>query len=201
MFCIDCGKPAEIDVRCRDCYRKRIDKSLFRYKFQICPSCGRVKVGMEWKEGYEAIDMYIEERLRRYFDDARVDSEEGIAIVTKQNIDFEFPLEIEFEERLCPMCSRIAGGYYEGEIQLRGKNTKRLLKTITSMFDRTENPYSVKNLKEGIDIRFFSSKKALETVRELGIKYTLSRKLHTQIQGKRKYRLTILIRDDDNNDQ
>ncbi|MCS7122431.1 MAG: 60S ribosomal export protein NMD3 [Candidatus Micrarchaeota archaeon] len=199
MFCIDCGKPAEIDVRCRDCYRKRIDRDLFKYKFQICPSCEKVKVGTEWKENHRAIDRYIEDRLRRYFDDARVDSEERIVILTKQNIDFEFTLDIEFEERLCPTCSRISGGYYEGEIQLRGKYTKGLLKAITSMFDRIENPYSVKNLKEGTDIRFFSSKKALETVRELGLKYRLSRKLHTQIQGKRKYRLTILIRDDDNN--
>ncbi|MEM4159007.1 MAG: NMD3-related protein [Candidatus Anstonellales archaeon] len=198
MFCIRCGKRAEIDVYCRDCYKDQIDRELFKYTFKICPSCGKIKIGLDWKSDLKSLENYIEQKLIRHFDDARVDIQENMAIVTRNNIDFEFPLEIDYEEILCPVCSRIAGGYYEGEIQLRGAGAKRLLKVITSKFDKSENPYSVKFVREGIDIRFFSSKKALETVRELGLEYKLSRKLHTQIQGKRKYRLTILIRDDGN---
>lgn len=199
MFCIKCGKPAVIDVYCKDCYVETIDKNLFNFRFKICGRCGKIKVGQNWKNDHGAIINYIEDKLKKHFDDVRVDLDDTTVIVTKNDIDMEFKLNIDYETTICDVCSRIAGGYYEGEIQLRGKNVKRLIRLITGKLDMLENHYSVKNVKTGVDIRFFSSKKALEAVQQLGLSYSISRKLHTQIAGKRKYRLTILIKDDINN--
>ncbi len=199
MFCIKCGKPALIDVYCKDCYIETIDKSLFKFRFKMCGKCGKIKVGQNWKNDQNAIIGYIEERLNRYFDDVRVDLNEMIVIVTKNDVDMEFNLNIDYELTMCDTCSKITGGYYEGEIQLRGKNVKKLTKLITGKFDIMENYYSVKVVKTGVDIKFFSSKKALEAIQQLGLSYSISRKLHTQIAGKRKYRLTILIKDDIDN--
>lgn len=194
MFCIRCGKKAEIGVYCRNCYYDSLNKELFKFRFKICGRCGKIKIGREWKGNLKAVSAYIENKLSKNFDSVRVDLDNETAIITKNNIDFEVPIDIKYEETTCEICSKIAGGYYEGEIQLRGKDIKNMLKIIISKFNKEENYYSIKNVKEGVDIKFFSSKKALEIIKDLGVEYKISRKLHTQIQGKRKYRLTILIR-------
>jgi len=137
---------------------------------------------------------HIEKKLEKQFESATVDLAQNKAYITVENVDLEIPIKVEYENVLCPTCKKISGGYYEGHIQLRGKAVRHL-KDIIRLFHKNDNPYSIKELKEGIDIKFFSSKKAFDAIKELGLTYKVSRKLHTQIQGKRKYRLTILVRE------
>ena len=136
----------------------------------------------------------MEKKLLSKFENASIDPKELIAYIYVKDLELDFPIKINIHEELCPECSKIKGGYYEGEIQLRGQKIKKYLKIIISLFDKIDNPYSIQELKEGINIRFFSSKKALESIKSLNIPYKVTTNLYTQIQGKRKYRLTILIR-------
>lgn len=193
MICIICGKPAVIDLYCKDCYKKKINQDIFNFSYSVCRNCGKARIEGVWRNP-DLIWKNMEKKLLSKFENASIDPKELIAYIYVKDVELDFPIKINIHEELCPECSKIKGGYYEGEIQLRGQKIKKYLKIITSLFDKIDNPYSIQELKEGINIRFFSSKKALESIRSLNIPYKVTTKLHTQIQGKRKYRLTILIR-------
>ncbi len=204
MICPKCGRKNTevkfIEAFCVDCYPYNI-KLPEKIEIEICKRCGKMRLKGEWiPYDKNKIEEYTISKCRGDFTDAKYDIESGkITFVVKKGeteVFVERWLPFKKIITICPECSRIAGGYYEAIIQLRGdprkiakysKTILRVLKTKT-FITKTEEKHS------GIDIFVGSTKAVLEVCGMLGLHAIITKKLMGRREGKRYYRTTFSIR-------
>jgi len=199
--CIKCGKATEIGLFCTSCYVPNI-KIPKKINIKRCKHCLRYFIDNKWQtlsqlELEEQLSKKIKGDIKEAF--INIDNKEVIVVIEGKTRDVEYtmPINIEIENVTCPECSKKRGSYYEAIIQLRGERERvqNLAFLIYNKLSKKTFITKTAFLKEGIDIYVGSSKAVLEFLHNAGIKgYKLSKKLHTAKQGKRLYRLTILIR-------
>jgi len=222
MICPKCGRKSTevrfIEAFCVDCYpyNLKLPESI---EIEICKRCGKMRLKGEWipykdkfariwpvrklsnfRYNKNKIEEYAVSKCRGDFADAKYDIESGkiTFIIKKGETEVEVERQLPFKKiiTICPECSRIAGGYYEAIIQLRGDPKKiakysktiiRVLKTKT-FITKTEEKHG------GIDIFVGSTKAVLEVCGMLGLHAIITKKLMGRREGKRYYRTTFSIR-------
>jgi nonsense-mediated mRNA decay protein 3 len=158
----------------------------------------------------DAKDVHIAIKPRlldgRIISSVRVD-----AMVQGVDVSKDFDVEVRIKKRLCDRCSRIAGGYYEGIIQVRAsertlteKERRASEKIAYGIIERAMDSdrkafiSKIKQLKEGVDIYVGTVKagrrisKAI--VDKFGGKFSESPKLVGRKDGKRIYRISFAVR-------
>jgi nonsense-mediated mRNA decay protein 3 len=206
--CIKCGakkgsKPF-LGLLCIDCYTPKIEvpNSL---SFEFCGRCDKVKQGKDWKKVslWELGDQFGRKIKGKDALDSFVDIGKAEAIVNLETdqgkFPLKFPIRINKLKSLCDDCRKMAGGYFEAIIQLRGRpeRVRRWKKELSEELLKYTFIAGIEDLKEGVDIKVGSSKQALSLIKDLGFRdYLISKKLWGLKQGKRVYRTTFALRFD-----
>jgi len=210
MKCIKCGKrEAKIGYLCEECYNKSHD--LFKikdFKMMICPVCGRYNV-TSWNSSDDPIKSAVMEKIKPIgkIIDIKIDAKEksGKQVVNITAKGFIEPstllktekktIKIQIKKKMCPICIKKSGNYYEALIQIRGNKREKLMKIILDSEGIKKNIVRIKNLKEGYDI-FVTDKHIVEKrIKNIkGIKVIKSYKLVGRKKGKPIHRNTYAVR-------
>ncbi|MCW3129388.1 MAG: 60S ribosomal export protein NMD3 [Methanophagales archaeon] len=228
-FCPKCGKKTNelFDSLCKDCFIKQtslIDADL-KVNVNVCVNCGdyfkgkgkertsieevvvdavmkelRKRYGYEWKIEIEELGQEQKENESRAIVYLKVNAEiKGVEIEERGDV------EVIFKKETCERCSRIAGGYYEGIVQIRGMNripTDEELaiaeKIAYASVGEADFVSKEKKLKEGRDI-YVSSMEcgrriSKQIVKKLGGSFSESRRLYGRKDGKNVYRVSFSVR-------
>lgn len=236
LFCPKCGiETNQLYCKvCKNCFLK--DFKLFDIpkilKAKICPVCGSYFKSGKWilyKDLKDIIFSVVEDSLEIYKDakDIKINlipengatNEISTFMVTIQvdarvrdiKIKEEAKTTVRIKSETCDTCSRISGGYYEGIVQIRGKNRypsqeerKKCIdlayKVIENNQDTNRSAFitDIKKIKEGTDIYVGSiniGRKLCRTIIEnFGGKFTESPKLYGKKDGKDLYRISFSVR-------
>ncbi len=186
-FCIEC-RPSNI----------KLPKKIMIEK---CNRCGNIKLKGGWIPfSDETLDDFVASKCKGEFESATYNWRKETAYFMVGSKDvlvrIEKKIPFEFKKSICTTCSRRAGGYFEGIIQLRGKKgkVKYYARFLKKQLSKTTFIAKEEDLKEGIDIYVGESKPAIVLLRDMNLKPKITRKLHGQKAGKRLYRTTFLLR-------
>ena len=187
-FCIDCVQ-----------FSIKVPSGL---EMQKCKRCNKVLMRGKWALVTEnRIEKYIEGKFRGEFDKAEFILAENRAKFQierdGQKLEVWKDVDFKFLTSICPECNKMAGGYFEAIIQLRGK-PERIVK-YNKLFQKEladAGTFISKILedKHGMDIYVGSTRAVLSVIKEMGLTYKISSSLAGQKQGKRLYRTSFAIR-------
>lgn len=114
--------------------------------------------------------------------------------------DHELEIDLPARNQQCPRCSKRYSHYFEGELQLRGGNEHKYDRAKELLESHGGYVKSVRERRDGIDVKVTSNKAILATLKDLGSEYigtqAVSTTLHTRDRqsGKEKRRVTGLFR-------
>lgn len=202
-----------------------------RLECTICTTCGSVKTNGLWSDtavdrleiAYNIVNASIKchpdvKNIQKSIDIVDTSSNRSRAdvLVTGNiyGVDVEASKKIKFVwiKEQCDRCSRIAGSYYEGVIQVRATGRKptqfeihraeviayQVEENMQSSGDRLSFVSDIDETKDGIDITFSSqaigSAISHDIVGALGGSFTTHPKLVGEKAGVRIYRVTYSIR-------
>ncbi len=204
LICPKCGKSSKetrfMEAFCVECYPYNL-KTPEKIEIEICKRCGKMRLKGEWVEyNSKKLEEYIAGKCKGEFESVEYNADNETAVFTVRKGDSEARVErnIPFKKQIviCPTCSKIAGGYFEAIIQLRGNENeiKKYKNILSRMLGRRTFISKIDEKKEGTDLFVGSTRVVLETIAELGLKRKITRKLSGAKQGKRFYRTTFLLR-------
>jgi nonsense-mediated mRNA decay protein 3 len=205
LVCPVCGRTSDriafIEAFCIEDYPVNV-KVPDRMEMERCKRCGSMHLRGEWMQFNEGkIARLVASRCRGDFKEATYDVGRQTAVMTiikdGKEIKVERRVPLEMTETICPRCSRISGGYYEGIIQLRGKDREKMERYAAMLVKRLEKKTFITKTEEkdeGLDLYVGNSKAVVELMGALGVRTIISKKLVGRDQGKRLYRTTFLIR-------
>lgn len=238
LFCPKCGKETQQEGLCTACFNEKyvvfeIPQVL---EVRVCPKCPSYKVGEVWVStnigSYEEIAkkaaaktvrlaMAINKEIRKpkvtitseFFNPKILKSHITVeADVQDRHVKTEADVEVRVRNETCEMCSRMAGGYYEAILQIRGqgrlptkKEIERCLKIADDVISRAEKAgdrlafvTDIQELPEGTDIYMGSTACSRQIARtiadEFGGTSHESPKLVGERDGKGVYRVTFAVR-------
>lgn len=234
LFCPECGKETSelYDNRCSECFLSTLTliKCPSVLKIRVCPVCGAHFTAGKWVRETDQRDVLFHEITGSItlHPDAKHEeldiSEEELdqsrflvhvtinAVVSGLNATATVDVEVRVKKETCDTCSRIAGGYYAGIVQLRADNriisetevdrciklADRLLNKLTEKGDHFAFVSKVEELKEGVDLYIGSAASCKQVcraiIRELGGSYTTSPSLVGKKDGEDLYRITCAMR-------
>lgn len=225
-FCPMCGMNTDelFEGFCRKCFLEKVDliQAAQRVQFGVCYDCGRVRLNKFWQafgskneivrsmalrhtralRGAELSLVYPDFTIKGKTEvpvkiTAELEGASGKISKTKETLLVILP-------EICPDCSRLRGGYYEGIIQLRGINQEKMqgyVEKAFSKFDKSEpNAFisKIEKLGEGVDIYIGSRTAGIKVSSEIrkiyNVDCTITNKIHGMRQGKEIRRTTILLR-------
>ncbi len=204
LICPKCGRTKKevefIEAFCVECYPFNI-KLPGKITIEFCKRCSRMRLKGEWMPySRKKLETYIASKARGDFDSVEYDSEkkELVFTVKKDGASVEIRKPFEFEKKIiiCPDCSKIAGGYFESVIQLRG-NEKKVAKYARILSEMLKKKTFITKTEEkhgGVDIFAGNTRVVLEAVAELGLRAKITRTLVGVKEGKRFHRATFSIR-------
>lgn len=232
-FCPRCGAPTEDGGLCGKCKAKDLVWAEIpeRLECTICPTCGSVKTSGMWADSAVERDtiayaiaksaikihkdvtdvqtsIHIREASsnRSFIDVLVLGNLYGIPVERSAKIKFVWIHE------QCDRCSRIAGSYYEGVIQVRAAGRlptafekTRCAKIAYQLEDQMQNAgdrlafvSDIEEIDGGIDITFstqaIGNLIARDITGALGGSYTTHPKLIGEKNGTRLYRVTYSLR-------
>jgi nonsense-mediated mRNA decay protein 3 len=219
MVCPLCGKKSEVGMFCSECYLKKNLKLELpgRIKLEVCPKCRTYFLDNKWVEGiseYDAVVKITENKLESNI--KGIDKSGSLKIEAdeqdkKYNVTVRFALsdseivkktEVLIRNSPCSDCSRMAGGYFEAVLQMRGGISKKKVEEIADEIEKHKDSHSfvsdVKRVQGGYDLYLGSKKSAEKIVRKYrGVAEI--KKSHRQAgidkqSSKSKYRFYYLIR-------
>jgi len=234
IFCPKCGNDVDVLYSnvCRQCFigDKKLLESPAVVHMRICPTCGSVYIRGKWQSRGEESDVIIES-VRDNLKINKQARDIGLTITPKQldysrysvhveakaniegiPIDAALDTEVRISWETCDTCSRIAGGYFEGIVQVRAEKrlpAKEELDKCRSIAEdaaaRTQDKgerlafiAKIVELDEGIDVYVGSSKLGKQICRAIvdtfGGKFSESPKLVGQKDGEDLYRITFAVR-------
>ncbi len=202
LVCPRCGRTSDkvefIDAFCIDDYPLNI-KVPDRVELEQCTRCGRMRLRGEWTPySDKKVEGLVLSRCKGDFEGASYDVAYQTASfsVKKGSARVERKIPLDIRRTICPQCSRMSGGYFEGIIQLRGDRAKaeRLAETLLRKLEKKTFVTRTEEKDEGLDLYIGSSKAVVALMGELGLKVLITKKLVGREEGKRLYRTTFLIR-------
>ncbi len=225
-FCPSCGTTTEelFEGLCRKCFLEHIEliQAAKRVQFGICYDCGRVRLNKFW-QSFGSKNELVRNMVTRHsralrgaeldihYDDFTVKGKTEVPVTLTAEFESNSKKISKSKEMLlvilpeiCPDCSRLRGGYYEGIIQLRGINQEKMqdyIEKAFSKFDKSEpNAFISKTekLSEGVDLYIGSRTAGIKVSSEIrkiyNVDCTITNKIHGMRQGKEIKRTTILLR-------
>jgi len=210
IICARCGsseKPMAGSL-CVDCFAETTRLySLPELEVKKCPTCGKLRLGGKWVNE-AGLSNWVKGRIKPGYTlkSAAVSVKPAFkGVVANLSLVFDVrgmkvaredavPIKIELDQ--CIECSRIASGYHEAIIQLRGSHEKIEAKAnkMISMIERTSFISGVKHKKEGVDLEVGSKQAAQNAISELGFPLSATYKLITRRNGKNVYRTSYCVR-------
>lgn len=234
LLCPECGRETTelYNGRCKECFLKSfiLLECPSIITIRVCPVCGAYFTSGRWINVSDQKEMLFSEisgsiRVHPDANNVKLDfSEEEIdpsrylahisvsAVVEGVNISATADTEIRIKKETCDVCSRIAGGYYAGILQLRADHrrisedeieecmqlTDRTLANLAAKGDRFAFISKIEEPKEGLDIYIGSigaCKHVCQTIiRELGGTSVTSPSLAGRKDGVNLYRITCAVR-------
>jgi 60S ribosomal export protein NMD3 len=224
--CPSCGQPS-IGV-CRNCSTKGhvLAKIPRHLDLKVCPTCLDYFLNGKWAQNeiIDAITRTIENALcinaekSALYVDVR-EQDKGLIrtrVIVEGNVDGktlidEFDVDLHVKRETCERCSRIAGGYYEGLVQIRADGrvpeeheliaaaeiAHRVVERERTN-DRKAFLSRAERKKEGLDIYVGTTRAAKQLSRsiteELGGSFGESPKLVGKKDGKNVYRVAFSLR-------
>lgn len=227
-FCPKCGKQTDefFDSLCEVCFRQGIallEPQELEVSLSVCKNCGGYFKGKE----QTSIEVVVEDLVRRAI--RKKYGSECVVEITELRTEIEEDARrarvflaaktgikgVEIEERdeiavilkreTCERCSRIAGGYYAGIVQIRAEcriptDYELAVAEDIAYASLGESDFVSKErlLKEGLDI-YVSSMEcgrriSRAIVKKLGGNFSESRKLYGRKDGKNIYRVSFSVR-------
>jgi len=238
LFCPRCGKETEAEGLCNACFADKY--VVFQVPqvldVKICARCPSYRVGEAWVQ--TSLDQYEDlakkaaaKTVRLALSVSKEVDGPQITVVPEfvgpyilkvhvtvtgaiegRPVSTSAEVEARIRKETCDICSRIAGGYYEGIIQIRAENraptkieVERCLKIIENTFvraaksgDRLAFITDVFPLPEGADVYVGSNTCARQACRAIvddtGGSLLESPKLVGAVGGKGVYRVTFAVR-------
>ena len=227
-FCPKCGKQTEefFDSLCEDCFREGVTLLKPRHlevSLTVCTHCGGYFKGKEQTSIEAVVEESVKKEIRKKYGygcgvliaglKTEIGEEEGrprVFLTAKAEVK---GLEIEESEEVavvlkretCERCSRIAGGYYAGIVQIRAEeriptNEELALAEDIAYLSLDEEDFvsKVQMLKEGLDIYVSSMECGRRisrgVVKKLGGGFSESRKLYGRKDGREIYRVSFSVR-------
>jgi len=234
QFCPKCGKETDVFCGkvCRECFiekHKLVECPLVIHT-KTCPTCGSFFRKGKWAftedESENILDSVRDaikidsqaENVEVFLTPRKLDSplyHVGIEVTAEINgveLTSETETEVRVRKESCLTCNRIAGGYFEGIVQIRAENRlptkdelKRSEKIAHELAGRSQNKgdrlafiSKITERDEGIDVYVGSTKLGTQICRAVidvfGGKYTESPSLVGQKDGVDIYRVTFALR-------
>ncbi len=203
-FCVKCGaKRGErpfVGALCIECWEPKV-RVPTKVEVKQCSRCKRYWVEGEWTRSFERLRRWIGKKVKGSYTRVEPLLEEDKVVVfftSDEGEEFSrtYPVKFSVKRVMCEECSRIAGGYFEAIIQVRGERraVERLAKELVKRLREKTFISKVEEKKEGVDIYVGSSKAAYDVITSLGMTYKISKTLHGMKEGKRLYRTTFALR-------
>jgi len=216
-ICPACGREEQkdefINAFCEGCYSERHEIFALPRLIEIttCPTCGKTPAG-ELIPQDKLVSQAILGKLRSQHDLKEYSiamSREGkhqVAHVTLvfsiagKKVSKQARVIVRVYKKQCSTCSRKSSGYFEAIIQFRSageadaeKVEKKALKAM-ALLEKTTFIPRTERFKEGIDVFVGSASEAQKVLHDMGLSYTLSKKLAGVRRGRRISRTTFCAR-------
>src|SRR3989338_327609 len=203
-ICPRCGKSSHdaefVGEFCASCYPVEI-KCPSMVEVAKCSRCERLLGPRGWvKEGQFDFDLLIKRNCKGKFIEVKFDPVGGLAVFWVKagsgETKVERKVELRVQKGICSDCTRRTGGYFEGNIQIRGEERKvqKFAMKIANELEKKSFIAKIEELKEGIDIYFGNRVAAIDALNEFGLSYYRTEKLAGERNGRRLYRTTLLVR-------
>jgi len=202
-ICILCGKPAEIDNFCCDCWLKT--RELFNIEgFEIIAcECGSYYYKGEWRR-FENLDELIKQLVRSRIETGNEIVDVDVSLKKAGNVytvtvrakgyikpckkikEEEKTIRVRVRWRKCERCRKILSNYYEAVFQIRRCEIPQEIANMISDYIS-----KIEEQKNGFDIYLIDkkiAKKAVKRFKELGFKIKVSYEYVGIKKGKRLYR-------------
>ncbi len=224
-FCVECGREGPtIESVCADHFLKK--HKLVRAPEYVdltkCAHCGNLDVGGRWIpaaledvmldliRGAAEKDSHVEKV--RYTYDLRPQDPTNVAVTVKaactvgpwELVD-SFHFRVRVHNGMCPTCSKRAGRFFVGTVQVRADGRELTAEEVRRARDLVarsptgeEFVSRVEDVAGGFDAMVssnaFAKRLARDLSRQLGGTVGSSATLHTQKEGKDQYRSTYVVR-------
>lgn len=191
---------------CEFCMRDKLEKKLKpALEVPWCKRCERVDTGgRQFKDEDEvSVEAALQNDLKGYkvrlikYDDHKSARVEVTETLHGEELSLEKDFELKFKNTICDKDYRIAAGYYEAVLQLRGsaQRAKTFIGRITRYFERNDQFISrIMVVDGGYDVYLSDKKLAAHFIEMQGLKPTTSYTLYGVKSGKKVYRNTYAIR-------
>lgn len=224
-FCVECGREGPtLDSVCADHFLKK--HKLVRAPEYVdltkCAHCGNLNVGGRWiaatledvmldliRAAVET-DPHVEKA--RYTYDLRPQDDRNVAVTVKASCKVgpwdlvdSFHTRVRIQNGMCPTCSKRAGRFFVGTVQVRADGreltpaeVRRARDLVAHSASGEEFVSRVEDVAGGFDAMVssnpFAKRLARDLSRQLGGTVGSSATLHTQKEGRDQYRSTYVVR-------
>ncbi len=216
-FCPVCGRETDLIIEklCSRCFKEKNKLATIpeEIKITVCKNCGKIKetkVNKITERGLREIILKnikingkkekikikkIKEMPKKIKFEIKVTGLLKGVIEKKETLE----TKIIIKDRLCDICGKVKGGYYEAVIQLRSENEEKnndALFFLENEINKKGFLTKIEEKKKGFDVYFAPKKianniiKNIKDVKEIKKSYTLA----TKKDGRDLYRNTILVR-------
>ncbi|RZN34054.1 MAG: hypothetical protein EFT35_09895 [Methanophagales archaeon ANME-1-THS] len=227
-FCPKCGKQTEefFDSLCEDCFREGItllEPEHLDVSLSVCTHCGGYFKGKEQTSIEAVVEESVKKEIRKKHgygcgvlikglrtEIGREERRPRVVLTAKAEINgLELEKNVEvaviLKRETCERCSRIAGGYYAGIVQIRAEgriptdDELAVAEEIAYMsLDEEDFVSKLQRLKEGLDIYVSSMECGRRisrgVVKKLGGGFSESRKLYVFSRSREIYRVSFSVR-------
>lgn len=203
QLCIKCGKAAEIDNLCKECFLQQPLFEVEDFHLLVCGNCGSY-YDREWhKESDEGIKEMIGSRIKtpnkiikKNMSLKRVGNRILADVLCTGSIKGRKKSErrsviITTKRKMCDNCVKLSGGYYEAVLQARGENADSIAEKISGML--AASIVRMEKVKNGYDIKIMDKGQASKVI-NLGYDVKKTFKLVGEKKGKKLIRDCYSIR-------
>jgi nonsense-mediated mRNA decay protein 3 len=219
MVCPLCGRKSEVGLFCAECYLKKNLKLELAEKLELshCPKCDAYLLSGKWVKDIPA-EKAVTQTVKKAIESniSKLDKAGVMTIdVSELGKGYEATVKLVLGEteiikktfvriinNTCPDCSRVAGGYFEAVLQLRGSVGKstvdKIVGDVENHKDRLAFVSEIKKVQGGYDIYLGSKKSAEKIVKnfrgDAEIKKSFTQAGFDHQHGKAKNRFYYLVR-------
>lgn len=212
-ICPSCGRQENdenvfMGQFCSKCTMKKSEIEIPKITINICKDCGKVRQ-TEWMQiDWRAIEDKVIKKIKGDFIDYeklnKISWEEQrlkVKLIFKKDPEISKKVEIpiKINKTLCSDCLKSRSHYYNATIQVRGENNEKIKARIVGAITQNDPTQLTKmtQLKKGLGWDIFVREKdfARQILSKLKYKPSCSRKLQSERDGKRLYRIILCVRD------